>query len=122
MDVKGEWLIAAAVLIPVSLGVAGCPKKTTTPVGTESSRPIGDMAPVDTPAATDNSLPPPEPTTAAPTAPTGGGRVYIVQKGEGLMAVARKVYNDEHQWKKIATANNLQPPYPLKVGQKLVIP
>lgn len=121
---KREWLVAAAVLVPISLGVAGCPKKTTPPVNTgpETNRPIGELGPAEAAPA-----PEPAPVDVAP-APTGhmstaGGKVYVVQKGDGLMAISRKFYNgDASQYKKIAAANNLQPPYAVKVGQKLVIP
>ncbi len=122
---KREWLLAAAVLIPIGLGT-GCQKKTTPPVNTgpDSARPLGDLGPADTAAPMDAPAPldvaPLPPAAPAPVATTGG--TYIVQKGDGLMAIARKVYNNEHKWTLIRDANNLQPPYNIKVGQKLVIP
>lgn len=122
---RREWLVAAAVMVGLTLGAVGCQKKTTPPVNTgpETSRPLGDVAPQQDTTLTPDA-PVPSDAAAMPTAPTmGNGRVYIVQKGDGLMAIARKFYNgDASQWRKIAAANNIQNPNSLKVGQKLVIP
>lgn len=46
----------------------------------------------------------------------------VTQTGKTVIQIARDVYNDERQWKKIAYWNNLNPPYALSVGQILTLP
>lgn len=46
----------------------------------------------------------------------------VTQAGKTVIQIARDVYNDERQWKKIAYWNNLTPPYALSIGQVLVLP
>jgi len=124
--VRREWLLAAALLIPISLGV-GCKKKTTPPVNTgpETTHPLGDLAPAETTPSdltTSGSDVQPLPPGGS-SMPPAGGRVYVVQKGDTLMQIARNFYNgDASQWRKIAAANNLQNPNQIKVGQRLTIP
>jgi nucleoid-associated protein YgaU len=55
----------------------------------------------------------------------GGGKTYVVQKGDTLHSIARKCYNgDASQWKKIWEANKTRIPNKdkLTVGTKLIIP
>lgn len=47
---------------------------------------------------------------------------YTVSEGETLWSIAEKTYNDGYAWTEIAKANNLEAPYQLEKGQKLVIP
>lgn len=47
---------------------------------------------------------------------------YTVDEGETLWSIAEKSYNDGYAWVDIAKANNLEEPYELEKGQKLVIP
>ena len=52
-------------------------------------------------------------------------RIYTVQAGDTLEAIAGKVYGDRSQWSSLAQANREQlgrPPYVLAVGEKIVIP
>jgi LysM repeat protein len=62
-------------------------------------------------------------TPGGPTVTPGGtitsGSVYYVQAGEWVYSIARKFGVDPQA---IIDANNLQPPYTLSVGQKLIIP
>jgi len=60
-------------------------------------------------------------TPGGPTVTPGGtgGTVYTVQAGEWVYSIARKFGVDPQA---IIDANNLQPPYTLSVGQKLIIP
>jgi nucleoid-associated protein YgaU len=55
---------------------------------------------------------------------SGGGRTYVVQKGDTLYAIARKFYGEQSKWKVIYNANRgqLTSPDKLKAGMKLVIP
>jgi murein DD-endopeptidase MepM/ murein hydrolase activator NlpD len=58
---------------------------------------------------------------AVAAAPAGGGRdtAYVVQRGDTAYAVARRF---DVPVKAIIDANNLQPPYGVQAGQRLVIP
>jgi len=49
---------------------------------------------------------------------------YKVQKGDTLMTIAEKIYNDRSLWKKLYEANKayLKNPYQLNTGQVLVLP
>lgn len=52
----------------------------------------------------------------------GGGRTYVVQSGDTLAAIAQEVYSDPTEWRAIARANELRPPFNLTVGEELRIP
>lgn len=54
----------------------------------------------------------------------GEERIYEVQRGDTLSAIAGRVYQDSGQWSRIYEANRDQLPTPgnLREGQKLVIP
>ncbi len=69
-----------------------------------------------------NAPPSPAPVRPAPT----GVRTYVVQKGDNLTAISRKMYGRPDRVQLIYSANRgvIGPPptYRLKVGQKLTIP
>jgi len=48
--------------------------------------------------------------------------VYTVEEGDSLWTIAEQKYNDGYKWTEIASANNLQEPFDVEKGQKLVIP
>ena len=48
--------------------------------------------------------------------------VYTVQEGDSLWSIAQEKYNDGYKWVDIASANNLQEPYDVEKGQRLVLP
>jgi len=123
--------------IGVTLGVgmlllAGCgPKKEELP----------PLEPVDTAAATMTETPAPEPpplppgprakpvATPRPPVPTPTvtdtpGAVpatYTVQKGEGLMAIARKFYGNPARWRDIYEANRDKIANPDQIREGLVL-
>jgi len=49
---------------------------------------------------------------------------YKVEKGDTLMTIAEKVYNDKQAWRKLYNANKayMKNPYQLSIGQVLVLP
>ena len=47
---------------------------------------------------------------------------YIVQRGDSLASIAKKVYGDREAWVRIAKANNLASPDNIEIGMELVIP
>jgi len=50
-------------------------------------------------------------------------KTYKVGRGEGLMAIAQRVYGDASRWQAIATVNGIKPPkYTILQGQELIIP
>lgn len=83
-------------------------RQTTPPPTARPAPPAGD---------TGTMQPPAEPKAKV-------GRTYVVQKGDTLAKIAKKVYGSEKRWKAIWDANRRSVPDPnkLKVGQKLVIP
>ena len=60
-----------------------------------------------------------QPLAAVAEAPPSGALVHVVVSGDTLSALA---HHYRLSLKNLATANNLKPPYALKVGQKLKIP
>ena len=54
----------------------------------------------------------------------GGGRTYTVKSGDSLSKIAKEVYGDAGQWKKIHEANKAAIPNPdlIQPGQQLTIP
>ena len=68
--------------------------------------------------------PPPKPAWQArrvvtDAVPVAGGRLHTVKPGETGIAIAR-AYGVE--WRKVAAANGLNPPYTLEVGTRLLLP
>lgn len=66
----------------------------------------------------------PNPTNIKPNNPETSGsdwrpNTYTVKKGDTLYAIGLEFGYD---YKDIANANNLNPPYPIKIGQKLILP
>jgi tetratricopeptide (TPR) repeat protein len=58
------------------------------------------------------------------TTPKKGDRSYVVQSGDTLFSISRKVYKSPKRWKEILDANkkSIRDPKKLTVGQTLVIP
>lgn len=55
---------------------------------------------------------------------TGGGQTYTVKSGDSLSKIAKELYGDAGQWKKIHEANRDKIPNPdlIHPGDELVIP
>ena len=71
----------------------------------------------------------PPPRSAAPPAPpvpadAPAARTYTVKAGDNLSKIAKQVYGDASQWKKIHEANKAKVPNPdlIHPGDELVIP
>ncbi len=71
----------------------------------------------DTPLVVARKEPkPPPPSVAHP-------KTYTVRKGEGIQAIAEKVYGDKSRWHEIMAANpQIKDPRAIKPGQVLVVP
>src|SRR6266496_2258598 len=63
-------------------------------------------------------------TSSKKNASKKGDRRYVVQPGDTLFSISRKVYKSSKHWKEIRDANekNIRDPKKLTVGQTLVIP
>ncbi|MGZ8377610.1 MAG: LysM peptidoglycan-binding domain-containing protein [Gemmatirosa sp.] len=61
---------------------------------------------------------------AAKSGDTSGGRSYTVKAGDSLSKIAKEVYGDAAQWKKIHEANRASIPNPdmIHPGQELTLP
>jgi nucleoid-associated protein YgaU len=61
---------------------------------------------------------------AAKAAAEAKPRTYVVEAGDSLSVIAKKVYGDASRWKEIFEANKatLKDPNLIRVGQELVIP
>ncbi len=112
------WKIAA-VAIAVGLVFAGCKKEMVK----EGLEPVPQEIVISEPPEEAQAIvvsPPAEKAPEVPVAP----KIYVVQKGDTLYSIARKIYNDQTKWREIYAANKDQIPDPdvLKVGQKLILP
>ncbi len=139
-----KQLLATALVAMAALAIAGCQEKPQQPTETPPppaftaeprpadelassptapDRPVEIVPDVTTRRPEDTRTAPLTPPAPPPSTPASGG-TYTVQKGEGLMVIARKVYGDANaaRWKDIAKANDLAAPYALKEGQVLKIP
>src|SRR6266480_7321075 len=63
-------------------------------------------------------------TSSKKTASKKGDRSYVVQSGDTLVAISRKLYKSRKRWKEILDANKKSIPDPKKltIGQTLIIP
>lgn len=82
---------------------------------------IGDAGLYQT-GGTGTTAPAPVPVYEPATMPAGGGQTYVVQKGDTLMSIARKVYGNPGKFRDIAAANGISDPNKIKVGQTLTLP
>ena len=64
--------------------------------------------------------PPPKETAAGKSS----SRTYVVQTGDTLVSISRKLYKSPARWKKILNANkrSIDDPEKLRIGQRLIIP
>jgi nucleoid-associated protein YgaU len=63
-------------------------------------------------------------TAPSPTAGSGSGRTYTVQKGDSLSKIAKREYGDAQQWRRIFEANRdaIKDPDLIYPGQVFRIP
>lgn len=64
----------------------------------------------------------PEPVYEPFAAEPAPADTYVVEKGDTLAKISKKVYGTTKEWKKIAEANHITNPKALKVGMTLKIP
>lgn len=82
------------------------------------------MQPAYTPAPS-NMRAMDEPLTPSRSArSTGGGRTYVVKKGDTLSEISQRMYGDSTRWRRIWDANRgrVKDPKKLQVGTRLIIP
>jgi len=66
---------------------------------------------------------PPQPVVKSEPRPPPISKTYTVQKGDGIQAIAEKVYGDRRKWRGIVAANpKIKDPDRLVPGQILVLP
>jgi len=114
-----KWNIVV-LAIAAGLFLTGCKKEAVK----EGLEPVPQEMVVSEPPqeAAPEAVKPPAP--QQPSATTVAPRIYVVQKGDTLYSIARKIYNDQTKWKAIYQANKdrISDPDVLKVGQKLILP
>ena len=125
-----SYLGVAMVMLSVTV-LGGCKKSQAVnqapppPPMADAPPPPEDPSVYQTGSGYSQPAPAPQPTFVdAPAAgsPTMGGQTYVVQKGDTLMGIARKVYGSPARFRDIAAANGITDPNKIKVGQTLVIP
>ncbi|MBF0501097.1 MAG: LysM peptidoglycan-binding domain-containing protein [Candidatus Riflebacteria bacterium] len=110
---------------------APAPAPEPAPAPAPEPEPAPAPAPEPEPAPAPMPEPAPEPTPIVEPAPIPGEtgatseektKSYVVQKGDTMAKISKKVYGTTKKWKKIADANNIKDPKALKVGKTLKIP
>lgn len=91
---------------------------TDTDAAAPATQPPADAETEPSPPAADDT----QVASAEQSEPASSDGEYVVQSGDTLAAIAQEVYGDPSQWLVIATANGLQAPYALTVGDTLTIP
>ena len=56
------------------------------------------------------------------SSPAGGGKSYLVQKGDTLFRIAKTHYGDGNRWQQIAMVNPGLTPATLKAGATIMVP
>jgi len=134
-----------ALTVAVGLGMTGCnnkpkaeePPTTSTQPAFVEPAPEPAYAPTPTPAIAPTPAPKPLPaqtstskksasSTATP-APKAAAKPkakepYVVQSGDTLTGIAKRVYGDPNKVKAIVAANPGLDPNKIKVGQKIILP
>lgn len=81
---------------------------------TDNARPVPEAAPA-APVAAEAAAP-------APVEEAPAQQTWTVDPGDTLWGIAEKVYGDGNQYQRIASANGIDNPDLISVGQTLVIP
>jgi LysM repeat protein len=81
---------------------------------TDNARPVPEAAPA-APVAAEAAAP-------APVEQAPAQQTWTVDPGDTLWGIAEKVYGDGNQYQRIATANGIDNPDLISVGQNLIIP
>jgi 5'-nucleotidase len=124
-------LLSLSALGILSLAV-GCSHKTST-ANNDGKANLNPAPPapssVTYPGPTDNGAVAIKDHDTAPAGPsaagqvsTGGGKTYVVRKGDTLWGIAQRTYGDGKQYKKIAAANPAIHGDQVKVGQTITLP
>ncbi|MFZ2955406.1 MAG: LysM domain-containing protein [Candidatus Ozemobacteraceae bacterium] len=95
------------------------PEPEPAPAPEPEPAPMPEPAPAPEPAPILEPAPIPGETDAMSEGKTG---TYVVQKGDTMAKISKKVYGTTKKWKKIAEANKIKDPKALKVGKTLKIP
>src|SRR5512134_250350 len=86
----------------------------------KKEKPKADFSNVKSGSSTTDPVPP----VAPPAAPTPAARMYTIQKGDTLSAIAQREYGNAREWRAIYDANRdtIQDPDKIYPGQKISIP
>lgn len=105
------------------------PIRTTTPAPADSmpveavgpTRPIPEPTPRPTPVT---QTPPATTTRTMPPARSAVPQTYTIRRGDTLINLARRFYNDESKWKAIwnANRNTIKDPNRIMPGQTITLP
>ncbi|HEX8373046.1 MAG TPA: LysM peptidoglycan-binding domain-containing protein [Chthoniobacterales bacterium] len=87
--------------------------KVAAPPKVVTSTKAAPAAPVSVPATA------PKPVAAAEPVPAGEGKIYVVQKGDNPVLIAKK---NGIKYVDLVEANKIMDPKKLQIGQKLIIP
>ncbi len=105
---------------PVASTSSPTPSPRATPIATRSAAPSPSPTPTAAPSTSPSSVPTPEP-TPAPTAPPPppAQQTYVVKQGDTLAAIAQRLGTTVAA---LQSANGIQDPDEIFIGQVLVIP
>jgi LysM repeat protein len=113
----------AVVATAAAAGATSAPGATLPPGAATSAPPAATSAPAPAatlePAPAATSAPESAPTAAPSAAEAGAPTTYVVQPGDWVYNIARKFNVSPNS---IIEANDLRPPYSLRIGQTLTIP
>jgi len=98
--------------------------------GTTVKKIVGNVFPTEAPTQPSSNEAPTQAATQAPTqAPTSSVPVdakpatsYVVQKGDTLMSICRKIYGDGLRYKEVMELNNIDDPDKIFIGQEIKLP
>ena len=98
--------------------------------GTTVKKIVGNVFPTEAPTQPSSNETPTQAATQAPTqTPTSSVPVdakpatsYVVQKGDTLMSICRKIYGDGLRYKEVMELNNIDDPDKIFIGQEIKLP
>jgi len=98
--------------------------------GTTVKKIVGNVFPTEAPTQPSSNEAPTQAATQAPTqTPTSSVPVdakpatsYVVQKGDTLMSICRKIYGDGLRYKEVMELNNIDDPDKIFIGQEIKLP
>jgi nucleoid-associated protein YgaU len=118
IDPSGDAAFAEGQTTPTDDTVAG-EEIASEPLEGTTEEVVEDTTPAETVTTLTQVTTPTSMASNEPVTMSGESGTYVVQPGDSLSAIARKIYGQLDRWNDLASANNIPSPYVIHPGDEL---